>query len=59
MSLFKKMNTKIEEIPSSPENREEDLTLKKLYLWTLEPIERMKWLANSCEAVCSNYITLN
>jgi len=51
MSLFKKMNTKIEEIPG--ENKEEDLTLKKLYLWTLEPIERMRWLANACESVYS------
>ncbi len=52
MSLFKKMNTKIEEIN---DEKEEDLTLKKLYLWTLEPIERMKWLANACEAIYSKY----
>jgi len=45
MSLFKKMNSKIEEV-----------SLKKLYLWTLEPIERMKWLANACEAVFSKKI---
>ena len=34
-------------------NFENELTLKKLYLWTLEPIERMKWLAVSCDAVAS------
>ena len=54
MSLFKKMNSKIEEV--STENKEEDLSLKKLFLWTLEPIERMKWLANACEAVFSKKI---
>ena len=29
----------------------EDLSLKNLVLWTTEPIERMRWLAVSCESV--------
>ena len=28
-----------------------ELTLKNLILWTMEPIERMKWLVISCESV--------
>jgi hypothetical protein len=49
ISLFKKMNTKIEE---NSENADE-LSLKKLLLWTLEPIERMKWIAITTEAILS------
>lgn len=46
------MNTKIEELNDNSDNSD-DLSLKKLILWTLEPLERMKWLAIACEAVCS------
>jgi gamma-tubulin complex component 3 len=49
ISLFKKMNTRIEEVS---ENQTE-LTLKKLLLWTYEPLERLKWIATACEAINS------
>lgn len=49
------MNSKIEEITggnlSKGTNDVEELNLKKLILWTMEPIERMKWLAIACESV--------
>jgi hypothetical protein len=48
------MNTKIEELKNNSDV--EELSLKKLYLWTLEPIERMKWLAIACESIYSNLI---
>lgn len=48
ISLFKKMNLKEEE-----NNDIEELSLKKIFLWTLEPIERMKWLAIACEGIYS------
>jgi gamma-tubulin complex component 3 len=56
ISLFKKMNTKFEEGNLNPDgNNGEDLSLKKLILWTFEPLEKMKWLAISCEAVYSKF----
>jgi gamma-tubulin complex component 3 len=55
ISLFKKMNTKIEELNEgyNSNNSAEELSLKKLMLWTLEPMERMKWLAIACESIYS------
>jgi gamma-tubulin complex component 3 len=59
ISLFKKMNSKIEEISEGAGNlgvnscQSEELSLKKLILWTLEPMERMKWLAIACESIYS------
>lgn len=50
ISLFKKMNTKIEEVSDN----QSELTLKKLLLWTYEPLERLKWIATACEAINSN-----
>lgn len=52
------MNTKLEEFEEEKENIDstKDLNLKKLYLWTLEPLERMKWLACCCDLVSSIYI---
>jgi hypothetical protein len=50
ISLFKKMNTKLE---GGEETESEELTLKKLLLWTFEPMERMKWLAIACESIKS------
>lgn len=32
-----------------------ELTLKRLYLWTIEPIEKMKWLAIACESCLCKY----
>lgn len=57
ISLFKKMNSNTEEISSNitGDPLVEELTLKKLLLWTLEPLERMKWLAIACESVYSKY----
>lgn len=52
------MNSKNEEINSIKNTNVEELSLKKIILWTLEPIERMKWLAISCEAVYSIIIYL-
>jgi hypothetical protein len=56
ISLFKKMNTKIEEAEggSPNESQTEELSFKKLLLWTFEPMERMKWLATACESIRSN-----
>lgn len=52
-------NEEISSNSSSTENNfENELTLKKLYLWTLEPTERMKWLAVSCEAIASKLILI-
>jgi len=52
------MNSKIVEINNgngaNQPNDTDDLSLKKLFLWTLEPIERMKWLAIACESVYRN-----
>ncbi len=49
------MNSKIEEINNvSGTDDVEQLSLKKLILWTMEPIERMKWLAIACESVNRN-----
>jgi hypothetical protein len=49
------MNTKIEEVTGNRgTNDVEELSLKKLILWTMEPIERMKWLAIACESVYRN-----
>ncbi len=46
------MNSKIEEITNVKDGSDVDeLSLKKLILWTMEPIERMKWLAIACESV--------
>jgi hypothetical protein len=47
------MNSKIEEISKVRGGTYdvEELSLKKLILWTMEPIERMKWLAIACESV--------
>ena len=55
ISLFKKMNTKIEELNegNNSNSSTEELSLKKLVLWTLEPMERMKWLAIACESIYS------
>jgi hypothetical protein len=50
ISLFKKMNTKLED---GEETESEELTFKKLLLWTFEPMERMKWLAIACESIRS------
>jgi hypothetical protein len=47
------MNSKIEELDDNDNDYSKDLTLKKLFLWTSEPIERMKWLACSCDIVSS------
>jgi hypothetical protein len=48
------MNTKIEEFEEEKEiDSTKDLNFKKLYLWTLEPLERMKWLACCCDLVSS------
>ena len=53
------MNSKIIEINNGngahQPNDADELSLKKLFLWTLEPIERMKWLAIACESVYRNY----
>ena len=53
------MNSKNEELnlnnSREKENNLEDLSFKKLVLWTLEPLERMKWLAITSEAVFSKY----
>lgn len=48
------MNSKIEELEDKSNDISKDLTLKKLMLWTLEPIERMKWLACACDVISSN-----
>jgi gamma-tubulin complex component 3 len=32
-------------------SKNNDLTLKNLFLWTIEPIERMKWLSIACDSV--------
>ncbi len=48
------MNSKIEDLDDKSNDISKDLTLKKLLLWTIEPIERMKWLACSCDIVSSN-----
>ena len=32
-------------------SKNNDLTLKNLFLWTIEPLERMKWLSITCESV--------
>ena len=47
ISFFKKKNESSNESDSTTE----DLSLKNLVLWTTEPIERMRWLAVSCESV--------
>lgn len=47
------MNSKIEELDDENNDFSKDLTLKKLLLWTSEPIERMKWLACACDIVSS------
>ncbi len=52
------MNSKIEELDDDNSDYSKDLTLKKLLLWTSEPIERMKWLACSCDIVSSNITVL-
>jgi len=46
-------NDEISSNSSGENNFENELTLKKLYLWTLEPTERMKWLAVCCDAIAS------
>lgn len=54
--MFKKMCKQEDSVQPSQQpnsNFENELTLKKLYLWTLGPIERMKWLAVSCDAIAS------
>ncbi len=57
ISLFKKMNTRIEILEDKDSNNSiEELTLKKLILWTYEPLERMKWLSICCESIYSNNI---
>lgn len=53
VSLFKKMNSKYEENSETNSHCEDNLTLKKLILWTFEPLEKMKWLAVCCESVHS------
>ena len=47
------MNTKIEDLEKKDDNENIELSLKKLFLWTAEPIERMKWLAIACESISS------
>lgn len=47
ISFFKKKNANEEESGKDGD----DLSLKNLVLWTTEPIERMRWLALSCESV--------
>ena len=65
ISLFKKMNSKIEELSEGSaniggnSNQSEELSLKKLILWTMEPMERMKWLAIACESIYSKNILNN
>lgn len=62
ISLFKKMNSKIEELGEGSaniggnSNQSDELSLKKLILWTMEPMERMKWLAIACESIYSKNI---
>lgn len=47
------MNSKLEEIEDNNYDYSKDLTLKKLLLWTFEPMERMKWLACACDIISS------
>lgn len=35
------------------ENKDPNFTLENLYLWTMDPKEKLKWLAIACEAVYS------
>ncbi|MCQ2816065.1 MAG: hypothetical protein MJ252_02255 [archaeon] len=61
VSFFKKKLSKTDipsldgrkqnEDPSVVLSSEDDLTLKNLVLWTMEPLERMSWLAMACESV--------
>ena len=54
VSFFKKKNqndkTPLQQ-DNNNNNSDDELTLKNLVLWTIEPIERMKWLVVSCESV--------
>ena len=43
ISFFKKMN--------NSQKRGKKLNLKNLFLWTLEPKEKLKWIATCCETI--------
>lgn len=66
ISIFKNMNSSfdVNQISTSVSSKDNDhntgggLSLKKLLFWTLEPLERMKWVAIACESVYSKYILL-
>jgi gamma-tubulin complex component 3 len=55
ISVFKNMNSHFNVKDMSGNNSEttNHLSLKKLLFWTLEPLERMKWVAIACESVYS------